>query len=89
MVVGGPETVELLSQPGRGDPPQDSLITRLQSLSGDHHLVHRLDRDTSGLVLVARGLDSLRRCSALFANRRVNELYEAEVTGKLHVSWSD
>ena len=74
----------LLSQPGRGDHLQDSLITRLQRLPGDHHLVHRLDRDTSGLVLVARGLDSLRRCSALFAARRVNKLYEAEVEGQLH-----
>ena len=74
----------LLSQPGRGDHLQDSLITRLQRLRGDHHLVHRLDRDTSGLVLVARGLDSLRRCSALFAARRVNKLYEAEVEGQLH-----
>ena len=74
----------LLSQPGRGDHQQDSLITRLQRLRGDHHLVHRLDRDTSGLVLVARGLDSLRRCSALFAARRVNKLYEAEVEGQLH-----
>ena len=74
----------LLSQPGRGDHLQDSLITRLQRLRGEHHLVHRLDRDTSGLVLVARGLDSLRRCSALFAARRVNKLYEAEVEGQLH-----
>jgi tRNA pseudouridine32 synthase/23S rRNA pseudouridine746 synthase len=46
--------------------------------------VHRLDRDTSGVVLVARCLDSLRRCSALFAARRVNKLYEAEVEGQLH-----
>ena len=73
----------LLSQPGRGSHLQDSLITRLQSWSGEHHLVHRLDRDTSGLVLVARGLESLRRCSALFAARRVNKLYEAEVVGQL------
>ena len=74
----------LLSQPGRGDHQQDSLITRLQRLRGEHHLVHRLDRDTSGVVLVARCLDSLRRCSALFAARRVNKLYEAEVEGQLH-----
>ena len=73
----------LLSQPGRGDHLQDSLITRLQRLGGDLHLVHRLDRDTSGVVLIARGLESLRRCSALFATRRVNKLYEAEVTGQL------
>ena len=73
----------LLSQPGRGDHLQDSLITRLQRLGGDLHLVHRLDRDTSGVVLIARGLESLRRCSALFATRRVNKLYEAEVKGQL------
>ena len=52
-------------------------------MGGDLHLVHRLDRDTSGVVLIARGLESLRRCSALFATRRVNKLYEAEVTGQL------
>ena len=45
--------------------------------------MNRLDQDTSGVVLVARGLESLRRCSALFETRRVNKLYEAEVTGKL------
>ena len=77
------KTSGLLSQPGRGDHLQDSLITRLHSLGEDLHLVHRLDRDTSGVVLVARGLESLRRCSVLFANRRVNRLYEAEVTGRL------
>ena len=46
-------------------------------------VVHRLDRDTSGLILLARGRESLRRCSALFAERRVSKLYEAEVRGRL------
>ena len=76
----------LLSQPGRGAHLQDSLITRLQRVESDLHLVHRLDRDTSGLVLLARGLESLRRCSALFAARKVSKLYEAEVSGSLQGS---
>jgi tRNA pseudouridine32 synthase/23S rRNA pseudouridine746 synthase len=76
----------LLSQPGRGAHLQDSLITRLQRVESDLHLVHRLDRDTSGLVLLARGLESLRRCSALFAARKVSKLYEAEVSGALQGS---
>ena len=49
----------LLSQPGRGPQLQDSLITRMRSLEPDLHLVHRLDRDTSGLILLARSQDSL------------------------------
>lgn len=73
----------LLSQPGRGPDLQDSLITRMQRCEADLHLVHRLDRDTSGVILLARGRESLRRCSALFAARRVSKLYEAEVVGRL------
>ena len=84
MVVTKPSG--LLSQPGRGAHLQDSLITRLQRVESDLHLVHRLDRDTSGLVLLARGLESLRRCSALFAARKVSKLYEAEVSGALQGS---
>ena len=76
----------LLSQPGRGAHLKDSLITRLQRVESDLHLVHRLDRDTSGLVLLARGLESLQRCSTLFAARKVSKLYEAEVSGTLQGS---
>ena len=65
----------LLSQPGLGPHQQDSLITRLQRGCQQLRLVHRLDRDTSGLVVVARDQDSLRDMSALFAARRVQKLY--------------
>ena len=47
-------------------------------------LVHRLDRDTSGVLLLARSADALRRLSALFAERRINKLYQADVQGELH-----
>ena len=71
----------LLSQPGLGPHQQDSLITRLQRGCQQLRLVHRLDRDTSGLVVVARDPDSLRDLSALFAARRVQKLYLADVVG--------
>ena len=73
----------LLSQPGRGAHQQDSVITRLQLQDADLRLVHRLDRDTSGVLLLARGLESLRRCSDLFAGRLVRKLYLADVVGRL------
>ena len=76
----------LLSQPGRGPDLQDSLITRMCSLEPGLQLVHRLDRDTSGLILLARGQDSLRRLGELFSRRLVSKLYEAEVEGCLEGS---
>ena len=73
----------LLSQPGLGSHQRDSLITRLQDCCPELRLVHRLDRETSGLVLVAKNQGSLRSLSALFAARRVHKLYLADVVRPL------
>ena len=73
----------LLSQPGLGPHQRDSLITRLQVCCPEFRLVHRLDRETSGLILVARNQASLRSLSALFASRRVHKLYVADVVKPL------
>ena len=74
----------LLSQPGLGPEQGDSVITRLQQQDQSLRLVHRLDRDTSGVLLLARSADALRRLSALFAERRINKLYQADVEGESH-----
>ena len=65
----------LLSQPGLGPEQSDSVITRLQQQDQSLRLVHRLDRDTSGVLLLARSAEALRRLSALFAERQINKLY--------------
>lgn len=44
-------------------------------------LVHRLDRDTSGLILLARDADTHRAVSRLFAARQVRKAYLARVRG--------
>jgi tRNA pseudouridine32 synthase/23S rRNA pseudouridine746 synthase len=66
-----------------GPEQADSLIARVQAHDEgpDWRLVHRLDRDTSGLLLLAAGLEALRRTSALFSSRSVNKLYLAHVRG--------
>lgn len=71
----------LLSQPGLGPDQGDSLISRVQAEDSAWRLVHRLDRDTSGVLLLAAGLEALRRTSVLFSNRCVNKLYLAHVRG--------
>lgn len=71
----------LLSQPARGDGRQDCLATRVQALYDNALLVHRLDMATSGLILLARGAEMLRRMNAAFAQRTVGKRYLASVHG--------
>ena len=46
-------------------------------------IVHRLDRDTSGLLVVAKGEAMHRRLQALIRDRRVQREYVALVDGRL------
>ena len=46
-------------------------------------LVHRLDRDTSGCLLVARTATAFERAVAVFKTRRVKKLYDVLVVGRL------
>ena len=73
----------LLSVPGKGAAKQDSLSARAQIHYPDALIVHRLDMATSGLLLMARGIDSQRRLSHAFASREVSKQYIAVVDGAM------
>ena len=73
----------LLSVPGRGDDKQDCVAARVQQQWVDALVVHRLDQATSGLLLMARGLDAQRRLSAAFEHSEVDKRYEAVVHGQV------
>ena len=73
----------LLSVPGKGPDKQDCLSARAQARWPDALVVHRLDMATSGLVLMARGIEAQRRLSLTFEQRRVHKRYVAVVTGAL------
>ena len=66
-------------------PEGDSIITRVWSVSGTRTpaAVHRLDRNTTGVLAVALHGDSLRALEELFKARRVRKIYLAIVAGKL------
>lgn len=71
----------LLSQPARGEDRQDCLELRVRAHYPDALLVHRLDMATSGLILLARGPEMLRRMNHAFAQRTVGKRYVAAVHG--------
>jgi tRNA pseudouridine32 synthase/23S rRNA pseudouridine746 synthase len=71
----------LLAVPGRGPDKQDCLSARAQTRWPDALVVHRLDMATSGLVVMARGLESQRALSRAFEQRQVHKRYVAVVAG--------
>ncbi len=77
---------DLLSVPGRGPERADCLSARVQALWPDALIVHRLDMATSGLLVMARGIEAQRQLSMAFARRQTHKRYEAVVWGTLHPS---
>lgn len=73
----------LLSVPGRGEDKADSLSTRVQAEYPDALVAHRLDRDTSGLLIFPRGAAMHRMISMMFEKREMQKCYVAVVMGKL------
>ena len=73
----------LLSVPGKGAHLADCLITRAQRVYPAALLVHRLDRDTSGLIVYALTKAAQRFLSLEFEERRVKKVYMARLWGLL------
>ena len=71
----------LLTVPGRQTWNQDSVVRRLQSRWGTLFPVHRLDMETSGLVVIARDSESQGEIQKQFSQRRVEKSYQALLTG--------
>ncbi|MEH2234349.1 MAG: pseudouridine synthase [Nostoc sp.] len=78
----------LLSVPGRYRDRQDSVLSRLRHLLPDGMAlisVHRLDRETSGILLLARDRQTHRQLSQQFQQRQVHKVYEAILSGVLTI----
>ena len=80
----------LVVHPGAGNPDGtlvNALMARLSSLSGiggelRPGIVHRLDKDTSGLILIAKDDETHQALSAQLANREMEKHYRAVVEGR-------
>jgi 23S rRNA pseudouridine1911/1915/1917 synthase len=67
----------------RWDESAERLDTLLGGLyDGPVFTVHRLDRDTSGIIVFARDSDAHRLLSGAFASRKAEKLYYAVVHGR-------
>ena len=73
----------LLSVPGIGPDKLDCLIRRVQREIPAARIVHRLDRDTSGVIVMALDAEAHRELSRQFHDREVRKIYIAIVHGRV------
>ncbi len=73
----------LLSVPGKGPHLVDCLIARVQVAFPQALLIHRLDRDTSGVMVFALTRHAQRHIGLQFEKRMTKKTYVARVWGML------
>jgi 23S rRNA pseudouridine1911/1915/1917 synthase len=81
LVINKP--ADLVCHPTKGDA-YSSLISRVRLYLGDGitpQLMNRLDRETSGITLVAKTPEAAREIRRLWENRQVRKTYQAIVHG--------
>lgn len=90
IVVDKPSGLVVHGAPGMNEPTlADGLVARYPELThvGTDPLrpgiVHRLDRDVSGILVVARTPAMFQHLTAAFADRQVDKQYVALVIGRL------
>jgi tRNA pseudouridine32 synthase/23S rRNA pseudouridine746 synthase len=81
LVVNKP--AGLLSVPGKGADLADCLIARLEAVYPQVLLVHRLDRDTSGVMVFGLTPHAQRHLGLQFEKRQTKKTYLARVVGRL------
>lgn len=81
LAVSKPEG--LLSVPGKGAHLADCLLSRVQVAFPTALLVHRLDRDTSGVMVFGLSPYAQRFLSKQFEEQRARKSYVARVAGRM------
>ncbi|MFD1696958.1 RluA family pseudouridine synthase [Roseibium aestuarii] len=87
LVIDKPEG--LLSVPGRPEAHKDSVATRAQALYPGARIVHRLDLDTSGVMVLAMNPEAHRHLGLQFERRHTKKTYIARVWGLIEAESGD
>lgn len=73
----------MLSIPDRFSPEKENLLDMLRESREEVYTVHRLDRETSGIILFAKTREAHRDLSLQFEKREVSKKYLALVDGNI------
>ncbi|MBP7052443.1 MAG: RluA family pseudouridine synthase [Phycisphaerae bacterium] len=85
VVVNKPEGLAAIPEQ---NPQEPSLFERLCAERGETlFIVHRIDKDTSGVILFARNADAHRHLNMEFETRRARKVYLALAHGVIADDW--
>ena len=84
VIVSKPSGV--LTIPDRFDATKLNLYHFLKHKFGEIYTVHRIDRETSGIVCFARTLEAHKSLSRHFEERSAEKYYLALVEGRMHAA---
>lgn len=73
----------LLSVPGKPEEHADCIESRAKEHFPEARIVHRLDLDTSGIMVLAMNAEAHRDLSAQFEKRKVQKEYVARIWGHM------
>ena len=82
IIVNKP--ANLLTIPDRFDAAKPSLYADLTQQFGKVFTVHRLDRETSGIIVFAKNEEAHRHLSMQFENHETRKVYIALLDGVMH-----
>jgi 23S rRNA pseudouridine955/2504/2580 synthase len=82
IVINKPPFISTLED--RNDPI--NILALAKDFEHDAQVCHRLDKDTSGVLAIAKNPEAYRHLSMQFENRQVNKIYHAVVDGIHHFS---
>ncbi len=82
LVINKPSGVSVTADRTGADELLDLLAVELEAQAvGELRLVHRLDKDTSGVMILAKNIEAQRRFTGYFEDRCVKKTYLALVNG--------
>lgn len=81
IVINKPSGI--LTIPDRYNDKLPSIIKILRAQYGDCFVVHRLDKETSGVMIFAKNAESHRNLNLQFDNQEITKIYHAIVQGIL------
>lgn len=80
IVVNKPPFVASLDE--RGGSGEVNILRLAKQYSPDAQVCHRLDKETSGAIIIAKHPEAYRSVAIQFEKRRVKKLYHAVVDGQ-------
>lgn len=78
IVINKPPFIASLDEREGGDV---NILRLAKRYYADAQICHRLDKDTSGVLLIAKNPETYRLVSIEFEKRRVNKIYHAIIQG--------